>query len=117
MIINRGSVNGLSGIGEDAYAAAKAGMINLTQNLAVRYGPYGVRVNCTAPGTIRTPAWKERIDRDPQVFTKLSRWYPLRRVGEPEDVANGALFLASSDHGGLPELFSTWMADLWLAMA
>ncbi len=99
VIINIGSVNGLSGIGEDAYAAAKAGMINLTQNLAVRYGPYGVRVNCIAPGTIRTPAWKERIDRDPQVFTKLSRWYPLRRVGEPEDVANAALFLASSDAG------------------
>lgn len=99
VIINIGSVNGLSGIGEDAYAAAKAGMINLTQNLAVRYGPYGVRVNCIAPGTIRTPAWKERIDRDPQVFTKLSRWYPLRRVGEPEDVANAALFLASNDAG------------------
>lgn len=96
-IVNIGSVNGLSGIGEDAYGAAKAGMINLTQNMAVRYGPYGVRVNCIAPGTIRTPAWKERMDRDPQVFSKLSRWYPLRRVGEPEDVANAALFLASAE--------------------
>lgn len=96
-IVNIGSVNGLSGIGEDAYGAAKAGMINLTQNMAVRYGPYGVRVNCIAPGTIRTPAWKERMERDPQVFSKLARWYPLRRVGEPEDVANAALFLACAE--------------------
>ena len=99
VIINIGSVNGLSGIGEHAYGAAKAGMINLTQNMAVRYGPHGVRVNCIAPGTIQTPAWKERLDRDPQVFAKLSRWYPLRRVGEPEDVANAAVFLASAEAG------------------
>ena len=99
VIINIGSVNGLSGIGEHAYGAAKAGMINLTQNMAVRYGPHGVRVNCIAPGTIQTPAWKERLDRDPQVFAKLSRWYPLRRVGEPEDVANAAVFLSSAEAG------------------
>ena len=96
-IVNISSVNGLLGFGEDAYGAAKAGMINLTQNMAVRYGPHGVRVNCIAPGTIRTPAWKERLSRDPNVFTNLSRWYPLRRVGEPEDVANAALFLASAE--------------------
>ena len=72
-------------------------MINLTQNMAVRYGPHCVRVNCIALGTIRTPAWKERLSRDPNVFTNLSRWYPLRRVGEPEDVANAALFLASAE--------------------
>jgi meso-butanediol dehydrogenase/(S,S)-butanediol dehydrogenase/diacetyl reductase len=97
VILNISSVNGLAGIGEEAYAAAKAGMVNLTQNMAVKYGPSGVRVNCIAPGTIRTEAWDARLARDPGVFDKLARWYPLRRVGEPEDVANAALFLASDE--------------------
>lgn len=97
VIVNIASVNGLSALGYEAYSAAKAGVINLTQGIAVRYGPHGVRCNAIAPGTIRTPIWQERIDRDPDVFQRLLKWYPLRRVGEPEDVANAAMFLASDD--------------------
>ena len=96
-IVNISSVNGLMGIGEEAYSAAKAGVINLTQNMAVKYGPQSVRVNCICPGTIRTPIWQPRLEKDPQVFERLSKWYPLGRVGEPEDVANAALFLASEE--------------------
>jgi meso-butanediol dehydrogenase / (S,S)-butanediol dehydrogenase / diacetyl reductase len=96
-IVNIASVNGLSGIGEEPYSAAKAGMINLTLNMAVKYGPSGVRVNVIAPGTIRTPIWAARVEQDPQVFDKLSKWYPLGRVGEAEDIAKAALFLASDD--------------------
>ena len=86
-------------LGEINHASLCRSVCMLTQNMAVRYGPHGVRVNCIAPGTIQTPAWKERLDRDPQVFAKLSRWYPLRRVGEPEDVANAAVFLSSAEAG------------------
>lgn len=96
-IVNISSVNGLTGLGEEAYGAAKAGMINLTENMAVKYGPHGVRANCICPGTVRTPNWGDRLARDPHVFQTLTKWYPLGRVGEPEDIANAALFLASDE--------------------
>ena len=96
-IVNIASVNGLTGLGEEPYSAAKAGMINLTQNLAIKYGRFGVRANVICPGTIRTPIWQARVERRPTIFDELAAWYPLGRVGEPADVANAALFLASPE--------------------
>jgi NAD(P)-dependent dehydrogenase (short-subunit alcohol dehydrogenase family) len=96
-ILNIASVNGLMAVGESAYSAAKAGMINLTANMAIHFGDKGIRVNCIAPGTIRTPIWGARVARDPQVFEKVAKWYPLGRVGEPEDIAKAAVFLSSED--------------------
>jgi NAD(P)-dependent dehydrogenase (short-subunit alcohol dehydrogenase family) len=96
-IVNIASVNGLTGLGEEAYSAAKAGVINLTQNLAIRYAPRGVRANVVCPGTIQTPIWAARVARQPDVFERLSAWYPLGRVGQPDDVASAAAFLASDD--------------------
>lgn len=97
VIINISSVNGLTGIGEEAYSAAKAAVINLTQNMAVRYGSHQVRVNVICPGTIQTPAWSERFAKDPNVFSNLAKSYPLGRVGQPADIARAVLFLASDD--------------------
>ena len=97
VILNISSVNALGYYGNEAYSAAKAGILNLTRSLAVRYGPSGIRVNAIAPGTLRTPAWAQRREENPDVFEHLARWYPLGRVGEPEDVAGAALFLASDE--------------------
>jgi NAD(P)-dependent dehydrogenase (short-subunit alcohol dehydrogenase family) len=56
-----------------------------------------VRVNAIAPGTLRTPAWEQRRQKDSDIFERVARWYPLGRIGDPEDVAGAALFLASDE--------------------
>jgi NAD(P)-dependent dehydrogenase (short-subunit alcohol dehydrogenase family) len=95
VIINIGSVNGLSALGDPAYSAAKAAMISLTRSLAQEYGPYGVRANVVLPGTVRTPLWEKRAAKDLKVLETLRRWYPLGRIVEPIDIARAVGFLAS----------------------
>lgn len=97
VILNISSVNGMYGIGEEAYAAAKAGLINLTQNLAVRHGSQGIRCNAISPGTITSPIWQARLEAQPDAMDHLIPFYPLGRVGEVEDVAKAALFLCSNE--------------------
>jgi NAD(P)-dependent dehydrogenase (short-subunit alcohol dehydrogenase family) len=96
-IVNIASVNGMTGLGSEAYGAAKAGVINLSQNLAVRYGSRGVRTNVVSPGTVRTPIWDARVAERPDIFERLAAWYPLGRVGEPNDIAAAVAFLLSDD--------------------
>lgn len=99
VVVNIASVNGLRYFGNPAYSAAKAGLINLTQSVASEYGRHGIRCNAVLPGSVRTEnaSWQIRQQKDPAVFEKLARWYPLGRVAEPEDVAKAVSFLASDE--------------------
>jgi NAD(P)-dependent dehydrogenase (short-subunit alcohol dehydrogenase family) len=94
-VVSVSSVNGMAAFGNEAYSAAKAGLINLHANLAVRYGPRGVRFNTVAPGTVRTPIWERRLAARPDLLERIENLYPLRRVGTPGDVAAACVFLAS----------------------
>jgi NAD(P)-dependent dehydrogenase (short-subunit alcohol dehydrogenase family) len=94
-IVNIGSVNGLSALGDAAYSVGKAGMISLTKSLAVEFGRYGIRANIVCPATVRTPIWAERAARNPEVLEQLARWYPLGRIVEPIEVMRAVAFLAS----------------------
>jgi NAD(P)-dependent dehydrogenase (short-subunit alcohol dehydrogenase family) len=98
-IVSVASVNGLMAFGNPAYSAGKAGLINLMKSVAVEYGPKGIRANAVSPGTIRTDnrTWTERLKRDPDVFQRLAKWYPVGRVGKPEDIAAAIAFLGSDD--------------------
>lgn len=78
------------------YSVAKAAVVQLTRTLATELGPHAVRVNAVAPGWVRTPM-TDRHDAETQarVETAMIRRSPLRRVGEPEDIAHAVLHLAS----------------------
>jgi 3-oxoacyl-[acyl-carrier protein] reductase len=77
------------------YAAAKAGVQLLTQDVAAQAGPFGVRANCIAPETILTERNEQRIPEATRAA--LVEAHPIRRLGTPEDVARAALFLASDE--------------------
>lgn len=98
-VVNIASVNGVRFFGNPAYSAAKAGVINLTLAVASEYGRHGIRCNAVLPGSVRTAnrSWEIRLEKDPKVFDKLARWYPLGRVAEPEDIARAVSFLGSDD--------------------
>jgi 3-oxoacyl-[acyl-carrier protein] reductase len=76
-----------------AYAAAKAGIEQLTKNVAAQAGPFGIRANCIAPETILTDRNLEQIPGDVQESMRLT--HPIRRLGIPDDIARAALFLAT----------------------
>lgn len=95
------SVNALAHFGNPAYAAAKAGINAYARAVAVEYGCHGVRANSVCPGSIRTPAWDHRLQRDPAIPGKLAALYPLGRIVETREVAEAVAFLASSRASGI----------------
>jgi NAD(P)-dependent dehydrogenase (short-subunit alcohol dehydrogenase family) len=95
-IIIVSSVAGLSGNGKiGVYGISKAADMQLARNLAVEWGADNVRVNCIAPGVIRTD-FARALWSDAKLYDQLVRQYPLRRIGEPEDIAGAVVFLASA---------------------
>jgi len=93
-IINVGSVRGHEGGGGPAYAAAKGGVVNLTRDLAVEFGPDGVRVNCIDPGYVKTPLQDYLTEQD---IADSREHTLLPRLGTPEDIGDTAVFLASDE--------------------
>jgi NAD(P)-dependent dehydrogenase (short-subunit alcohol dehydrogenase family) len=94
-IIIVSSIGGLSGstlIG--AYNISKAADFQLARNLAAEFGPSGVRVNCIAPGLIRTD-FARALWENPETLKSVTRHTPMRRIGEPHEIAGAAVFLAS----------------------
>jgi len=100
-IVNIGSELGIFGApGASAYCASKGGLTLMTKALAREYGPSNIRVNCLSPRSIATPILTNYIAnaKDPEALRKiLIEAIPLRRLGQPEDVAKAALFLVSDD--------------------
>ncbi len=93
-IVNTASISGLVVNSGLTYSTAKAGVIQLTRVLAMRWARHGVYVNCFSPGYIRTGMTAPHLTR-PEVEKEMLRQTPLRRLGEPRDLIGAALFLAS----------------------
>ncbi len=100
-IVNTSSLGAWGKRGQANYSAAKAGIQGFTKTLAIELGPYNINVNCVAPGFIQTPMTRDTAARVGIQFEdmvkKASAVIPMRRVGEPVDVANVIAFLVSDD--------------------
>lgn len=94
-IVNIGSVNkAIVTVGETVYAATKAGISKMTENLAREWGPEGIRVNCIAPGSVPT-LMNQKQYADLRVHQAMCDKLPLRRRGLADEIADGVLFMAS----------------------
>jgi len=100
-IINTASSVALKGVKDRAaYTASKGAVLALTRAMAMDYMEDGVRINCISPGTTDTPSFRERVaqSEDPEEARRqLILRQPMKRLGKPEEIADGVLFLASNE--------------------
>lgn len=96
-IVTISSVNALRAVSETAYTAAKGGLISMMRLVAADYAKWNIRSNVICPGTVATAASMDYWERFPTGFEALRGMYPLGRIGEPEDIADYVLFLASDE--------------------
>jgi NAD(P)-dependent dehydrogenase (short-subunit alcohol dehydrogenase family) len=91
-------ISSIAGLGGSrnlgAYGMSKAADLQLVRNLAVEWGAQNVRVNAIAPAIVRTD-FAKRLWEDPEIYAAAVAGYPLRRIGEPDEVAGAAVFLAA----------------------
>jgi NAD(P)-dependent dehydrogenase (short-subunit alcohol dehydrogenase family) len=122
-IVNMSSVSGLVGTPRRAaYAATKGAIDSATRSLAMELGPWGIRVNAVAPGVVDTDMWAKN-KAVPGVVEAIEQQTPLRRWGQPEDIAEAVVFLASdaarfitgetlSVDGGMGKTFDLYAGDV-----
>ncbi len=99
VIVNMSSILGKVGFaGSSGYAAAKHGIIGLTQSAALEYAHEGIRINAICPGFIKTPLLtKGGMNDDEKTRQQITDLHPMRRLGKSEEIAKGFIFLASDD--------------------
>ena len=98
-IVNISSLQGIRSILNvpfSVYGVTKAGVIMFTRTIAVEYGEYGIRCNCVAPSTIRSPMIEPYL-QDKQAKKTLESSFPLRSIGDPEDISGAVSYLCSDD--------------------
>lgn len=96
VIINNSSILGKVGFENvSAYVTAKHGVMGLTKAAAIEYSSKGIRINAVNPAFIKTPMIDENLDKEMQ--KALVNMHPIKRLGDPEEVAKAVLFLASND--------------------
>ena len=118
-IVNIGSVFGLVGFpGSSSYSVAKAGVAQLTRQMAADYAREGLRINAVAPGIIRTALTEARIDGDEWYRRAMIDTTPAPRLGRPEDIAGVVAFLCSDDAdficGEVIAVDGGWLASRYL---
>ena len=96
-IVNIASISSFVAIPmHTAYSASKAGLLGLTRDIAVSHGPDNIRANCVCPTSTDTPLIR-KAGAGRRAIKQMAKMHPLRRITEPEDIANACLFLASEE--------------------
>lgn len=93
-IVNTASVAGMTGIAGAGYSGSKHAVVGLTRSAALAHATRGVRVNCVLPGVIETPMTSLEA-QGPEAVEFMARMHPIGRIGRPEEVADGVVYLAS----------------------
>lgn len=100
-IVNTSSISGILGWPNySAYCASKGGVVQLTKEMAVEYGEYGIRVNCICPGTTMTPMIDRLLGQEKnreEIENSIKEMHPLGRFARPEEIGRAIVFLASEE--------------------